>query len=183
MALTDEKIVRALCSGQVESPVEAFGNFWFVIRVTGTGVSFRPKSGEFVARPAEDWLGTMCERFTGCPIIILHPENDLLDGELLRDRIVGTVVHCFPRGDELMAVARIIDQEAGQMMSQGGFTTSPAVRLSDDAKPIVVDGDTVMIETSDRVALADHIALVSSGVWDKGGPPDGVEAEGTKDER
>ena len=174
--VTDETIVAALANGDVEGPVESFGNWWFVIRVTGTNVAYRPKSDEFVARPADDWLSeSMCSKFTGCPIIVQHPENDLLDGPELRGRVVGTVVHCFPRGDELMAIGRIIDQEAGQMMSQGGFDTSPAVRLSDDAKPIEIDGDKIMIETADKVLFVDHVALCPIGVWSKGGPPSGVE--------
>jgi len=80
----------------------------------------------------------------------------------------------------MMGIARIIDLHAGAAMGRVGakWSTSPGVvfakssgnvkvSLNDD-KPLLIEGNPVLI---------DHLAICDLGVWDKEGPPEGVQVD------
>ena len=59
-------------------------------------------------------------------------------------------------------------------MAIGNFSTSPGVRGGDsNQKRELEDGTQILIEG--RPKLLDHVAICDLGVWDKGGPPAGVD--------
>jgi len=90
-------------------------------------------------------------------------------------------VHAFVRGDDLMAVARVLDAGINQMLIDGSIEdTSPAVSFASGTalQRINVDGKTLLIEPPP--SLIDHVALVVRGVWTRDGSP-GVETTSEED--
>ena len=181
-------LAKAMARGVLTSP-QRYGAMWlFDVRVTGTGASYRAaakgadgkvlREEEFVWRDKAIYLNDrFLERCSGLPVIWEHPEGKpQLDSEEFADRVVGTVFVPYVRGDEVWAVVRIYDASAAEMMTERRFSTSPAVIFSptksgnrtvrlEDGKAMLIEGQPVLL---------DHLALCEVGVWDKGGPAQGV---------
>ena len=159
---------------------QRYGTFWlWNIRITGTGAAYRDAHNEFCWRPAEIYLNDeFLARCNGLPVIFVHPETKgKLDSEEFHNRIVGTVFVPFLRGEEVWAVCRIYDADTIEILSKpDSFSTSPGVVFGPDSGNQTLklkDGTNLLIEG--KPALLDHIALVPAGVWDRGGPPTGIE--------
>lgn len=170
-------VARAIAAGELTSP-QRYGSFWlWAIRITGTGVAYRDIRNEWCYRPAEVYLNDeFLARCAGLPVIFVHPEKKpKLDSKEFNDRIVGTVFVPYLEGEDVWAVCRIYDEPTIEILLKEKFSTSPGVVFSANSGNRTLkaaDGTTLLIEG--KPALLDHIALVTAGVWDKGGPPTGV---------
>lgn len=190
--MTETDLARAMVSGEYASP-QFCRNMWlFDIRITGTGTSYRSKDDEYVYRPPENYLNDdFLARCSGLPVIVDHPEKATLDSKEFDNRVVGTVLLPYIKGDEVWAIARIYDEATATLMSQEQLSTSPSVVFRNpdvENSTVTLDGgQTLLIEG--KPCLLDHIAICEVGVWDKGGPPSGVsttnvqEPEMTEEER
>ena len=73
------------------------------------------------------WLSQeMIARCAGLPVIVAHPPGGTLDGDELAQRIIGTIVFSFVRGDELWGVARIIDDDTARALADLEWTQARA---------------------------------------------------------
>lgn len=190
--MTELDVARAIASGEMTSP-QFVRNMWmFDIRITGTGTSYRSKDSEYVYRPPENYLNDeFLARCNGLPVIVDHPEKATLDSKEFNNRIVGTVLLPYIKGEEVWAIARIYDEATATLMSQEQLSTSPSVVFRNpevENSTVVLDGGQPLLIEGNPVLL-DHIAVCEAGVWDKGGPPTGVstnhvqEPEMTEEER
>lgn len=178
----EHQLALRIADGTLPSP-HHFGSSWYwVIRVSGTGVAWRQAVDEFCLREKSIWLtDDMCARASCLPIIVEHPDSGLLNSQEFAARAVGMTVHAFVRGDDLMAVARVLDAGINQMLIDGSIEdTSPAVSFASGTalQRINVDGKTLLIEPPP--SLIDHVALVVRGVWTRDGSP-GVETTSEED--
>lgn len=187
--LTDERteldIAKAIRDGELESP-QRIGDLWlFDVRITGTGVSYRPKHEEYVYRPPEFYLtDEFLARCSGLPVIFDHPEKKgQIDTDEWRQRAIGSIVLPYipnettERKDptEVWGIARIHDGDAAELMMTSHISTSPAVKFGAAGSTKTVrmdDGSRLMIEGNPN--YIDHLAVCPEGVWDKGGEPRGV---------
>lgn len=175
-------VARAMAAGQLASP-QRYENVWlFAIRITGTGVSYRHNRKEFVWRDPAIYLNDeFLARCNGLDVIWEHPETTpLLDHKEFHDRKVGSVFLPYLRADkpdEVWCIAKIRDDDAAQEMQDGVLSTSPCVNFADPTENDRIqleDGRVMLIEG--KPSLIDHLAICSLGVWDKSGPPTGVES-------
>lgn len=171
-------VARAMAAGDLASP-QRYGTFWlFTIRLTATGLAYRDAHDEYVWRDKSLYLtDDFLARVAGLPVIFEHPsKKPKLDSEEFNDRIVGTVFLPFFRGDEVWAVTRMYDAPTVKMMRDEQVSTSSGVLFganSGNQKFQTPEGKTLLVEG--KPILWDHIAIVSNGVWDKAGPPTGVQ--------
>lgn len=167
-------VAKAIRDGELASP-QRYGDFLLVaLRITGTGASYRTAIDEFVWRAPELYLNDeFLERCQGLPVLIEHPpKGAMLDSEQWRKLAVGTVALPYIVGEEVWGVAKIYDATAIEQIETEKISTSPGVETA-GAKIPWRDGKHVLVE--ERPELCDHVALCESGVWDKGGPPSGVQ--------
>ena len=174
-------VARAMASGQLSSP-QKYENVWlFAIRITGTGISYRHARKEFVWRDPAVYLNDdFLARCNGLAVIWEHPEKSLLNHKEFADRAIGTVMLPYLRDDkpdEVWGIAKIYDEDAARDMCDNVLSTSPAVNFADPTendRVTLENGKIMLIEG--KPSLLDHIAICAAGVWDKGGPPTGVES-------
>lgn len=181
LSMNELNVAEAIRDGELTSP-QRYENVWlFDIRISGTGVAFRSGLKEYAVRdPAFYLTEEFLRRCNGLPVIIEHPPSNklMLDTEEFRDRIVGTVFVPYVKSDEVWGIAKILDERAAKMMREEQLSTSPAVVFrggdnNDDIRLKTDKGNTVFFEPDP--SLLDHIAIVREGVWDKQGPPTGVD--------
>lgn len=174
-------VARMMAVGELASP-QHYMNVWlFNLRVTGTGLSYRPKLKEFVFRKPENYLTEdFLARCSGLPIIFLHPPKDILDSDEFSQRIVGTAMLPYIRGDEVWCIAKIYDAECIELMNSKQMSTSPAVAGLFGVKLKTEDGKTIFVENDPK--LLDHLAICEKGVWDKDEEASGVEVAAIGDD-
>src|SRR6185312_9406424 len=173
-------IASRMAKSELLSP-QHYENVWlFDIRITGTGTSYRSSLDEYVYRPPEDFLTEeFVQRCNGLPLVFEHPDKNILNTGEFRDRSIGTMFLPYIKGDEVWGIAKVFDDDAAQLMCASHASTSPAVVFRDAGSTETVqldDGSTVLIEG--RPSYLDHLAICEEGVWDKGGDPSGVNANG-----
>ena len=176
-------LAQMMAAGDLVSP-QHYHNVWlYCIRITGTGVSYRPQLNEFVFRRPENYLTPeFLARCSGLPVIMLHPEERVLNSEEFGNRVIGTVMLPYIQGDEVWAVAKLYDAAAIEMLQTEQMSTSPGVIVGKDSiRMELADGSKLLIEG--KPALLDHICLCKLGVWDKGGDPTGVDQFSVSDAR
>jgi hypothetical protein len=164
--------------GLLPSPTKFGGMTLFNLRVTGTGLSYRHAHEEYVWRDESIYLNdTFLRRCAGLPVIWDHPPSKpMLDSKEFNDRIIGTIMLPYIRESDVWAVCRLYDEDAIALMSDGQLSTSPAVVFKpiDGNEKVSLDNDeTLLIEGTP--SYLDHLAVCQMGVWDKGGPPVGVQ--------
>lgn len=166
-------IAKAIQAGELTSP-QRYGNLMLVaLRITGTGAAYRSAHEEFVWRDPALYLNPeFLQRCQGLPVILVHPEKNILDTEEFRKRIIGTVMLPYIQGDEVWGIAKILDMDAAQLLEEEKMSTSPGVLTGGVKKQF--GGSTLLIEG--KPELFDHLAVVERGVWDKGGAPSGVDS-------
>ncbi|EHU5138503.1 DUF2213 domain-containing protein [Salmonella bongori] len=187
MSLTELEIAQRIRDGTVPSPVK-FSRMWLVcLRITGTGLAYRTGLKEHVWRDPNLYLNDeFLARCNGLPVIVNHPDDAVLDEEEFKQRIVGSVLLPFIRGDEVWAVCRIYVRGLVDEIVKGDVSTSPSVVFDNQSGGAEVqEGDTNFL-IEGVPFLIDHIALVtkthgSIGVWDKDGIPEGIEVTNTGD--
>ena len=175
---TELAVAELMRDGLVSSP-NIYGNVaLFDLRVTGTGTAYRTAIQEHVYRPPEEYLNPeFLARCNGLPVIFEHPDDSILNSKEFSDRVVGTIMLPYIKGDEVWGIARIYDAAAIKVMSERQLSTSPAVvfkNAADNATIELDNGDALLIEG--KPCLLDHLAICEQGVWDKGGAPTGVNA-------
>ncbi|MBD8152247.1 DUF2213 domain-containing protein [Pantoea agglomerans] len=176
MFLTELNAAERIRDGLLPSPYP-FQNMSLVnLRITGTGLAYRSKHKEYVWRDPATFLNSQfLARCCGLPVILNHPDNEMLDGRESETRIVGTVMLPYIRGDEIWAICRIYGSGIVNLIQKGGVSTSPSVVFCRDSGCIdVPEGDENFLFEGTPFLL-DHIALVPLGVWDKDGKPAGVD--------
>lgn len=170
-------IARAMVAGELSSPQRYKNVTLFNLRITGTGAAFRPTLNEWVYRRPENYLNDdFLARCNGLPVIMLHPKRGEIDSKEFSDRIVGTMMLPYVRGDEVWGIAKVYDDDAIELMTTEQVSTSPMVILrggGDSKKMTLEDGSTLIVEG--KASLLDHLAICQKGVWDKMAEPAGVE--------
>lgn len=183
LSMNELDVARAIVDGRLISPQRYENMTLWAIRLTGTGVSFRPKIGEFVYRKPDVHLNPdALARWNGAPVILRHPKESLLNSEEFSKRVVGTVFLPYVSGDEAWGIVKIWDDDANRQMEEDDLSTSPGVNFRDfkvNRTLKLEDGSKVLIEGSP--SLVDHIAICSLGVWDKSGEPTGIRSEARED--
>lgn len=185
--MNETDVAKAMAKGALSSPQRFVNMSLYRIRITGTGTAFRKgykdKKGkkykdEHVFRCPDNYLTPgFLERCNGLPVIFEHPKGKLLDSEEFNDRVVGTIVVPYIQGDEVWGVARIYDDAVITLLDNEKLSTSPAVYFTDTSENSTIsldDGSQLLIEGNP--GLLDHIAICEVGVWDKDGPPQGIDS-------
>lgn len=170
-------VAKAIRDGELTSPQRYQNILLVALRITGTGAAYRQGADEFVWRAPSLYLNDeFLERCQGLPVILEHPQKNILNSQEFTDRIIGTVMLPYVKGDEIWAVSKIYDMPAARMLETEKLSTSPAVVLggADDSTFKLSDGKTLLIEG--KPVLLDHLAVTALGTWDRGGPPAGVES-------
>ncbi len=173
-SLDELGVAKAIRDGELTSP-QRYGNFMLVaLRITGTGASYRPQHDEFVWRDPSIYLNAeFLQRCQGLPVLTEHPpKGEMLDSAEWADKAVGTIALPYIVKDEVWGIAKIYDDAAMRSIDFSDLSTSPGVETGGTKVPWK-DGKHVLVE--DRPELFDHVALCDIGVWDKGGPPSGVQ--------
>lgn len=178
--MNEQDTARRIATGGLPSPTR-FGNFALVaLRITGTGAASRDALNEHVYRDPNLWLNAATmERIAGLPVIVEHPERGSLNSAEYARRAVGNVQYPYiadrngfenaGEGPDIWAVVRIYDDATLDALLSHQLSTSPAVvfRPSDGSQTVPLNDGTHMLIEGDP-SLIDHIAIVESGVWDKG---------------
>lgn len=175
---TELDVAMAIRDGKMQSPQRFMNIALFDLRISGTGVSYRLKHKEFVFRNPDLYLNDeFLARCNGLPVIVEHPKQNTLNSKEFQDRIVGTILLPYIKGNEVWGIAKIYDDAAAQMMDEEKLSTSPSVVFADPQQnetKQLEDGEHLLIEGKPQ--LLDHLAIVPRGVWDKGGEPSGVKS-------
>jgi hypothetical protein len=173
-------VAEMMRDGDLTSPQYVGNMALFKIRVSGTGIAYRPKHDEWVYRRPEYYLTErFLRRCNGLFVVWEHPDGAVLTSNEFAKRVVGGVMMAFIEGDEVWAIARIQDKTAASEMGKEQLSTSPSVVFRDPAVNLRMetdDGSTLLVEGP--ASLLDHVAICRNGVWDKDDVPDGVIAEG-----
>lgn len=181
MNLTELELAQRIRDGTTPSPVK-FSNMWLVnLRITGTGLAYRTGIKEHVWRDPKIYLNDeFLQRCNGLPVIANHPDKATLTEDDFIERIVGSVMLPYIRGDEVWAVCRVYIRDIVDQIITEKVSTSPSVVFNNSSGSVEVkDGDTNFL-IEGVPFLIDHIALVtedrgSLGVWDKEKIPAGIE--------
>jgi 8-oxo-dGTP pyrophosphatase MutT (NUDIX family) len=177
--MDEMEISRAMAHEGLSSPQRVENATFYVMRATGTGFSHRPSLDEYVYRDPQIWLTPgLMERMSGIPVIWWHPPDATLNSEEHRKRVVGTTGYSWIEDDQINVVARIYDDEANQRLADHTLSTSPTVVFGDPTENTTLklsDGSTLLIEG--KPTYVDHLAICKTGVWDKGGPAEGIRAD------
>ncbi|WP_167854227.1 NUDIX hydrolase [Escherichia sp. E1130] len=187
MNLTELELAQRIRDGTAPSPMK-FSNMWLVnLRITGTGLAYRTGLKEHVWRDPNLYLNdAFLQRCNGLPVITNHPDKAVLTEQDFTERIVGSVMLPYIRGDEVWAVCRIYIRDIVEQIVKETVSTSPSVVFNNASGNVeVMDGDTNFL-IEGVPFLLDHIALVtedhgSLGVWDKDKIPTGVEVSNKGD--
>lgn len=180
-SMNEYDIAVEIMRGGLTSPQEFMGLWLFDMRITGTGMSFRSQHKEFVMRDPALYLNEeFLSRCNGLEVIVEHPPGQTLDPTTddYRDRIVGSIMLPYIKGDEVWGIARIRDAACAAMLTDPNrkteYSTSPTVvfRKGDGNTQHVIDGQKILVEG--KPSLLDHLAICRVGVWDKGGEPNGI---------
>jgi hypothetical protein len=173
-------VAKAIRDGTAPSPSRCGKAFLFDIRISGAGIAARPALGETAYRPPEVWTSPeMQQRAAGLPVIFGHPKGKTLDGQEYAARVVGAVVLPYVRDSELRGIARVFDEDAAAAMASGDFSTSPSAAYANGENTKIAGKDGTLLVEGDP-SLLDHVAVVPNrhgvggGVWDKGGPANGI---------
>lgn len=176
---TELEAAQMIRDGKLPSP-QYYGNMaLFDLRITGTGMSFREGSKEYVIRKPEHYLtDEFLARCNGLIVILEHPEKQAVDSAEFSARIIGTIVLPYIKGNEVWGIAKIYDAAAAKMMAEHQLSTSPSVvfkKGNGNESMELEGGNHLLIEG--KPSLLDHLAIVETGVWDKGGKPSGIKRE------
>lgn len=177
-------IARAMAASELTSPQTYHNVTLWAMRITGTGVSYRPSLDEFVYRPPEDYLNPdFLARCSGLAAIVEHPPNATMDSKEFGARVVGAVMLPYIKADEVWGIVKVYDDETNKALHDEEASTSPTVvlRKGGSTSMTLDDGSRLLIEG--KPALIDHVALLprgGKGVWDKGGEATGVDRAGVE---
>jgi len=177
--MTELELAEAIRDEELVSPQYIENLALVAMRISGTGISYRPKLNEWVYRRDTVYLTPeFLQRCMGLPVIMDHPDTQILTSEEFARRIVGTMFLPYVRGDDVWGVARLYDRAAIQMMLEDQLSTSPSVVFRDTRVNYSIDlddGEKLLIEG--KPSFVDHLAICEKGVWDKGEEPSGIRID------
>ena len=172
---TETEVIERLKKGELDSPVR-FGPLWlFRMRVTGTGIAYRPQHKEWVYRPPRHYLtDEFLRRVDGLPVLAGHAKQGPVAGDEFHGRAIGILVHPWIEDDEVWGIAKIYDDNDAALIVNRLPSTSPSVTFAEDEGELVKleNGESLFIE-GDPIYI-DHLAAVPEGVWDKYDGPTGI---------
>lgn len=181
LKLDELGIAEAIRDGELVSPQHYANITMFAMRITGVGLSYRDALNEHVWRSPDLYMNDrFLKRIAALPVIVEHPDGgqSAMTSRDFKERIAGSVYLPFLRPpDGVWAVCKIWDENAAELLSNEQLSTSPAVVFRDptvNETHDLPDGSTFLIEG--KPSLCDHLALCIAGVWDRGGPPTGIES-------
>jgi 8-oxo-dGTP pyrophosphatase MutT (NUDIX family) len=176
-------IARLIAAGDLTSPQTYKNVTLFAIRITGTGSAYRGGDlDEYAWRDPADYLNDdFLARCNGLPVIFEHPKTGKLNSDEFADRVVGTIMLSYIKGDEVWGIAKMYDAAAIELMKNEVLSTSPMVVVSNGNDFIPIDDGTKLL-IEGKPLLLDHIAICERGVWDKGGEPAGIVSDITDQE-
>jgi colicin import membrane protein len=169
-------LAERIADATLPSPQQFGASWYWAIRISGVGCAWRESMNEFCWREPAVWLSPeMCARAASLPVLVDHPEKGVLNSPEFAARCVGVTVFGFVKGNELWAVARILDSGANGILAAGAYEdTSPAVTFAPGTGArIDIGGKALLIEPEPM--LLDHVALAAKGVWTRDGQP-GVDS-------
>ncbi len=176
---TETDVIERLKRGELDSPVR-FGPLWlFRMRVTGTGIAYRPQHKEWVYRPPRFWLTkSMLRRVDGLPILAMHSDAAPVSGDEYHLRQIGILVHPWIDDQDIWGIAKVYDDNDASLIVNKFPSTSPSVTFGPDDP-----GEYVKLETGETLFIEpdplyiDHLAVVPEGVWDKFDGPTGIHMD------
>jgi colicin import membrane protein len=174
-------VAEHIADGTLPSPQQFGASWYWAIRISGVGCAWRESMQEFCWREPAVWLSPeMCIRAASLPVLVDHPETGVLNSPEFAMRCVGVTVYGYIKGDELWAIARILDSGANEILAAGAYEdTSPAVTFAPGSGArIDIGGNSLLVEPEPM--LIDHISLCARGVWSRDGTPEGVETTDTE---
>ncbi len=174
--ITELDVIRGVRDGNLPSPTVFYNAGFYLLRVSGTGAAWRASVKEFCWREPATWLSDhMCRRWVAVPVILMHPPDSILDTKNFVERVCGSIVSVFVRGNELWCVARILDADAAELLRTCETDTSPAVIFAPGSMATFTlkDGEKMLVEP--EPVLCDHLAICRAGTWSKGQDVSGVE--------
>lgn len=175
-------VAKAIADGRLTSP-QTFENITlFDIRITGTGASFRRALDEYVWRDPEIYLNDdFLARCNGLPVIFEHPKDALLSSKEFSDRVIGTIMLPYIKGQDVWGIARVYDAAAIKIMMERQMSTSPAVTWRDlTVNTVLKTDDNSKLLVEGKPSLLDHVAICDLGIWDKGGPATGIRMDASR---
>jgi hypothetical protein len=180
LSMTETDVAEAIRDGELASPQPYENSLLVDMRISGTGVSYRPKLKEWVYRRPDIYLtDEFLKRCAGLPVIYEHPEAAVLDSQSFSRQIVGTMMVPYVKAEEVWGVARIMDRPTMKDFEKGEMVdTSPSVVFRDPKVNYEIElenGETMLVEGNP--SYIDHLALCERGVWSKGGDPIGVRID------
>lgn len=184
--LTDHQTAEAIRDGTLPSPTK-YDDFWlFDLRVTGTGAAFRDakfekgkkvRDEEYAFRDPVKWLNDdFLARAASVPVIFGHPEKGGLTSEEYRQRSIGNMILSYTKGEEVWGIAKIFDADAAALMQTTHRSTSPGVTPPAGSTPTSLENGIKVLD-EDLPLILDHLAICEVGVWDKGGPSEGIRLD------
>ncbi len=184
-ASTELDVCELMRDGLLPSPQQLGNSWYFALRITGSGMSYRSKLDEHVFRdPAIFANDRFAQRCNGLFVVWQHPKKNILDSESFGSSNVGAIVLPWVKYDEgeTWGIARVMDAAAAEQMRSVQLSTSPGVAHTDasEGATVTLDGTDILIEGNP--VLLDHLAVCELGVWDKGGPPVGVKIDQLEEE-
>lgn len=184
-ACTELDLCELMRDGLLPSPQQLGNSWYFALRITGSGMAYRSKLEEHVFRdPAIFANDRFAQRCNGLFVVWQHPEKNLLDSESFTQTNVGAIVLPWVKYDigETWGIARVMDAVAAEEMRTKQLSTSPGVAHTESSEgaTVTLDGEEILLEGNP--VLLDHLAVCELGVWDKGGPPQGVQVDQPNEE-
>ena len=147
--INELQVAQRIADGTLPSPQQFGASWYWAIRISGIGAAWRESENEFCWREPEIWLTPeMCSRAASLPVLIDHPEKGTLNSPEFAARCVGLTVFGFVKGDELWAIARMLDAGANEILAAGAYEdTCPAVTFAPGTGArIDIDGKSLLIE-------------------------------------
>lgn len=183
LSMTERDVAAAMAAGEFAGPAVFYNTYLVALRITGTGFAWRDTpngteaAGEFSFRNPEEFLTPeFVDRCNAMPVLLGHPDDGVLrSSEDYTRRNVGSIMYPYIRDGEVWGIARLYSADTARRIALEPQSTSPGVLIGPEDKIVSLrSGDALRIEG--RPALLDHLALCPLGVWDKGGPPAGVDS-------
>ena len=183
-------IALRVARGALPSPTAWENSAYVNLRISGTGVAYRPsagQNGELVYRDPADWCSALfLRRCIGLIVTVSHPYSGIMSSAFFAGHAVGVIVHTWvdQKEDAPWGTARIVDANCAQLIADGVFDTSPGVLTNaNECSETEVDGLRLVCEGPCR--LLDHLALVDTrdgnkGVWTRSGDAPGAQADSEK---
>jgi len=177
--MNELQIAEAIRDGELVSPQYIENVMLLDMRISGTGFSYRPKLNEWVYRRDTVYLTPeFLARCNGIPIILEHPNTQILNSDEFSKRVVGTMFLPYINGEEVWGIGKIYDRKAQIAVNDFDLSTSPSVVFRDTKVNYTIemeDGSNLLVEGSP--SFVDHLAICEKGVWDKGGDASGIRID------